>query len=363
MTAKELNFHLYSLIMAGGRGTRFWPESTLRTPKQYLPLARGNSLLRDTLKRFEEFIPREKRYVVTVKEQEALAKEAAVGMIAQDGLIFEPSGRNTAPCLLLGLHSLLKAGAKPEDGVILVPSDHIIHQHGAFQETLAKAAQVAFDHSKIVTIGISPSFPHTGFGYIHRGEELERGVFCVDQFVEKPDGKTARSYLSSGEYYWNAGIFVATIEVWLREFEQHAGDIYEHSQKIGRHIHNFSQLEQIYSQIPSNSIDYAIMEKSRQVAIVPAHFDWNDLGSWDALESVSEEKEGNFPVTCRDFYFQKAQGNIVYAPHKFVSLVHVNDLIVVANDSNIMVLPKEKSQEVKKIVEFIKARKDLKDLL
>ncbi len=359
----RVDSNFYCLVMAGGQGTRFWPESTVRRPKQYLELVSENSLLSETLSRFQGLIAQERRHIVTVKAQESLAAKASRGLIADKGLIFEPSGRNTAPCILLGLYSLLKRGATHEDVVIIVPSDHLIHDHQGFRETVKKASEAALSLNKIVTIGIPPSFPHTGFGYIHRGQELFEKTYQVSQFVEKPDLEMAKSYLVTGEYYWNAGMFTATIGVWLREFEKHAFEIYRYGEELGKSLGNFEKLSKVYGQIPCDSIDYAIMEKSGEVAVVPAEFDWNDLGSWDALEAVCKKKGHNTVASCRDFYFREAKGNIVYAPGKFVSLVGIEDFIVVVNDSSVVVLPKERSQEVKKIVEFIKSEKDLEDLL
>lgn len=343
---------LYALVMAGGRGTRFWPESTSKKPKQYLQLLGGTeSLLEATLKRFEGLVPVSERYVITVKEQEDLAKDSSKGSAAESGIIFEPSGRNTAPCIILSLASLLANGASGDDVVAIVPSDHVILNEGGFRKVIGEASDIARNKGMVVTIGIPPTFPHTGFGYINRGIELDPDVYKVKKFVEKPDHETALEYLKTGEYYWNAGMFVATIDCLLQEFKTHCPEVYEHFDELLKNANDFEKVSAIYSQIPKNSIDYAIMEKSDKIATIPARFDWNDLGSWDALEAVIDKTEANTLVSSEGFHFEGAKGNVVYTPGRHVSLINVEDLIVVANDNAIVVLPKKDAQKVKSIVE------------
>ncbi|MDC1174534.1 mannose-1-phosphate guanylyltransferase [Bacteriovoracaceae bacterium] len=355
--------HLYAVVMAGGQGTRFWPESYSKRPKQYLSLVGKDSLLTTTLNRFDSLVSKDKRYVVTVKEQEGLASECSNGAIAEDGLVFEPSGRNTAPCILLAMAHLLAKGASENDVMAIVPSDHVILNEKGFQESLRRASQAAVKQSKIVTIGIKPNFSHTGYGYIHRGSEASENTFCVEAFKEKPNKEVATEYLKTGEYLWNAGMFVSTIKTLVEEFSKHAPDIFTHFSELKESIGDFAKTSEVYGKIPAESIDYAIMEKSSEVLVTPADFDWNDLGSWDALESVVEKKENNVIIGERDFYFQNSKNNIVFAPKKFVGLVNVNDMIVISNDNVTVVLPKSDSQKVKDIVTAIKEKKDLQDLI
>ena len=358
----------YGLIMAGGRGTRFWPESTSAKPKQYLNLISQNSLLTDTLNRLEGLIPREKRFITTIKDQRDLVMKSGENGVDKEGIIFEPSGRNTAPCILLGLYELLERGAKVSDCVAILPSDHVILNIEAFQKTLQTAFDISVGLKKIITIGITPNFPHTGFGYIQRAKENEwpdygNEVYRVERFKEKPDFQTAKEYLKSGQYYWNAGMFVGTIEVFLREFEKHCPEIFQFGEDLKANLNNFVKLQEIYEKIPEKSIDYAIMEKSSEIIVLPAQFDWNDLGSWDALEQVIKKEKDNTIVSSRNSYLKNSCGNIIYAPDKFVALVDINDLIIVSNDSAVMILPKKQGQEVKNIVEYLKTQKDLADLL
>lgn len=350
-----------SLVMAGGQGTRFWPESTSKKPKQYLSLVGEESLLKQTLDRFDGLVGKENRFVVTVSEQEKLALEASGNSLANDALIFEPSGRNTAPCILLSLAHLLNNGYTEDDIVAIVPSDHVILNHQGFKDTIKLASEAAAKDDAIVTIGITPNFPHTGFGYLHKGSEASSGIFHVAEFKEKPDQQTAKEYVGSGEYLWNAGMFVSKISTLLREFKECSPETFDFFGKL-KETKGADQAK-VYQQMPANSIDYAVMEKSKHVQVVPAMFDWNDLGSWDALESVMETKDENVLASCRAHYVDNAKGNIVFAPNKHVSLIDVQDLIIVSNEQSLVVMPKSKSQEVKKIVTAIKEDKDLSDLL
>lgn len=355
--------NLYALIMAGGQGTRFWPESTSKKPKQYLNLTGEKSLLEKTLGRFDSLVEPSRRHIVTVKEQEALAKNNSKGLIAENGLIFEPAGRNTAPCILLSMAFLESHGANEDDVVAIVPSDHVILNEEGFRSTLKRAAETALKEGSIVTIGIKPNFPHTGYGYIHRGEEITSDIFSVQQFKEKPDRSTAETYVSTGEYFWNAGMFVASLKTLKEEFGTCSPETFKFYEELKGAIGNEGRVAEVYEKLPKDSIDYAIMEKSNRVHVVGASFDWNDLGSWDALESVVETTKENTLVEARDSFVKDAKGNIIFAPGKHISLIGVDDLIVVSNNNALVVLPKNRSQEIKEVVASLKENKDLADLI
>ena len=355
--------NIFGLIMAGGQGTRFWPESTSKKPKQYLPLASKQSLLEDTLDRLEGLVPIDNRYIVTVSAQKELVLSNSKGKIGANGVVFEPSGRNTAPCILLSLASLLKSGASKDDIVAILPSDHVILNKNGFQQTLTQASNLASELKNIVTIGIPPHFPHTGYGYIQRGEELSEGSFKVNSFKEKPNVETAMKYLEEGKYFWNAGMFVAEIGVLLEEFEKHAKDTFQFYDELYDAIGNDKNVATVYSKMPSDSIDYAIMEKSEKVAVCQSNFDWNDLGSWDALSSVIDDTEENTVVDAKNHYFEDAKGNIIFTPDQFVSLINVEDLVVIANGKSVVVLPKKDSQKIKNVVNFLKEKDWGKELL
>lgn len=353
-------FNLYTLVMAGGKGTRFWPESTEKKPKQYLDLISSKTLLEETLDRFENLIEKDKRFVVTVKDQERLCKQSSDGKIAEEGIIFEPAGRNTGPCILMSIASLLSKGLSEKDVIAIVPSDHVILNRKGFQDTLKKAAYFSYLKQNIVTIGITPHFPHTGFGYIEKGEMVEGEAFAVSRFKEKPHFELAKEYVSSGKYLWNAGMFVAPIGVLLEEFKTHAPKMYAHFEDLKKFINDPAKLKEVYEMIPADSIDYAIMEKSKRVSVVPATFDWNDMGSWDALSSVIDETHGNTLVKSDGAFFLNSADNVVFAPNKFVSLINMDKHIVVVNDKVVLVAPVKDAQEIKKVVEHLKTtRPDL----
>lgn len=260
---------LYTLVMAGGKGTRFWPESTQEKPKQYLTLTSSKSLLEETLDRFDGLVAKDHRFIVTVREQQKLAQANSLGKIAREGIIYEPSGRNTGPCILLALASLVKKGVSTKDVIAIVPSDHVILNKKGFQETIQKAGDFAVSQNNIVTIGITPHFPHTGFGYIEKGDLINAEAFKVSRFKEKPHFELAKEYVSSGKYLWNAGMFVAPIELLLKEFEQHAPEMYKFFEELAQSLDDFEKTKSVYEKIPSNSIDYAVMEKSKIFVCFP----------------------------------------------------------------------------------------------
>ncbi len=346
----------FALIMAGGKGTRFWPESTERKPKQYLNLLGDKSLLKQTIDRLDGFASPENVFVVTVKDQEGLIKKNMEGKVPAQNIVFEPSGRNTAPCILLSLAELLEKGASKDDVVAIMPSDHVILNELGFRATLEKAAHQAIKHDSIVVIGIQPHFPHTGYGYIERGEKKEEhcSIYKVQSFKEKPSKEKALDYLKSGQYFWNAGLFISKIGILLEEFKTHASNTYSYFSEIQKLLKKQESIGETYSKLQSESIDYAVMEKSQRVMVIPAEFDWSDLGSWEALEEVLSPEDGNTLVKVEGHYVKEAEGNIIFAPGKFVSLIGVKDLVVVSNEKVLMVMPKSDSQKVKEIVDALK---------
>lgn len=365
---------VYALIMAGGSGTRFWPESTKKCPKQYLSFGSKKSLLEETLSRIERLVIPSNRYIVTVRDQEKLASSKAALYLEKDNIILEPAPRNTAPCILLSILTLLNRGARPEDIIVVLPADHVIFNHEAFHNTLSNAVQFVSRSPLIATIGVRPHFPHTGYGYIrtesssipydydHSNITNPIEIFPVAEFKEKPDYATAEKYLRQG-FFWNAGMFVAQIGTFLKEMENHSPDIYAYLEEIQASIQevNEERLSKCYQQIPANSIDYAVMERSSKIALIPAAFDWNDLGSWDALNSLWG-KEARTAATDSNlllennqhFFFKNAHNNIVKTDsEKLVVMIGVNDLIVISNDKTVMVVPQKDSQTIKEVVNYL----------
>ncbi|MFG1483509.1 sugar phosphate nucleotidyltransferase [Halobacteriovorax sp. HFRX-2_2] len=348
--------NIYTLIMAGGKGTRLWPESTESKPKQYLSLVGNETLLGQTLDRFEESVDLKNRFIITTRDQSELAISCSKDQILEEHIIYEPAGRNTAPCILLSLAAIEAAGAKSDDIIAVMPSDHVILNKSGFKASFEKAVKLSSDTQTITTIGIPPHFPHTGYGYIKTSEAVGDG-FKVDEFVEKPNFEKAKEYLSTGKYVWNAGMFMAPLGVFKEEFAAHSPEMFSFYEELKASLDDEAKLEEVYNKIPKDSIDYAIMEKSSRISLVKAEFDWNDLGSWEALEQVVDRVEGNTIIDSNGTFLKDATGNIIYAPDKHVSLINVQDLVVVSNDKAVMIVPKDDSQRVKEIVQHLKDNK------
>ncbi len=344
--------------MAGGSGTRFWPESTRKRPKQYLEILQGNSLLSQTLHRFDHLIGPDKRFVITVEDQLKLAKAHSEGRIHEDGIFLEPEARNTAPCLFYSFLKLLKRGCQRQDVIVVVPADHVILNRDGFQRSINQAISLARSKSTIVTVGIPPHCPHTGYGYIEKGDAFDSGIHRVKSFKEKPTIETAASYITTGNFLWNAGIFVSSIGTFLDNIREFAPDIYQHREKLEASLDVPSKLKDAYGLLPKISIDYAVMEKSTSVSVVTAAFDWSDLGSWDALEGVLPKVEGNTLVSCERFFAKNAQGNIVFSKDKLVALLNVHNLIVVNTEKALLIAPKSDAQDVRSVVEWLSTQED-----
>lgn len=350
-----IDSNLYCVVMAGGQGTRFWPESTVKKPKQYLSLIHDESLLQQTLRRFEDLVSLERRFIVTTQEQKKLATEHSQGLVGDEAMIFEPAGRNTAPCILLTLASLLEKGMRDEDVVAIVPSDHVILNKQGFQESIKQAFEDAVKYECVVTIGVKPHFPHTGYGYIEQGDALHSRCHRVKKFKEKPTFKTAQEYLEQGGHYWNSGMFISRLDVLLEQFKDHAPELFEFFGELRENLDSPEKLAKVYDQLEKLSIDYAVMEKSQKVVVGPALFDWNDLGSWDALESVCRQDDfGNTVVSTPQIYHEGSKGNIVFSPKHFVSLIDVEDLVVAVTEEGVIVSSKKSAQKVKNVVQYLK---------
>lgn len=353
--------NFYALVMAGGKGTRFWPESTSKRPKQYLKLISTNTLLEETLIRFGDLIPKDRRFIISTEEQRDLVLLSSKNLAHTQAGIYEPEGRNTGPCILLALAKLESMGVKDQDIVAIVPSDHIILNVEGLKKTLSNAFQVAKSHQAIVTIGILPHFPNTGFGYIKRGEEIGTSqIYKVDQFKEKPSYELAAEYLKSGLFFWNAGMFVASVQALKNNFREFAPDMFEHYSDLLKFINDENKVKEIYKKLPAKSIDYAVMEKAKNVYVAKADFDWNDLGSWDAMESILEKKQENTFISSNQSFLKESKGNIILAPEKFVALIGVNNFIIVNNKKTLMIVDKSQAQNVKEIVEFLQKSPDPK---
>ncbi len=360
------------LIMAGGSGTRLWPLSRRNRPKQFWPLIELESLFHWTLKRAAAMTGEDGRLLVFTGAEHLKWVEAELTPDAQ--IIAEPVGRGTAPCI--GLGALLLAARDPEAVMAVMPADHVIQDNEGFEKNLRLAAQVAGEAEVLVTFGIKPSTPHTGFGYIQTGAVVpgsDGRVRTVTGFTEKPDQERAREYLDDGHYFWNTGIFVWRATDILALIRQYLPALGEALKKVGPELGDQREAEavrQFYLDLPpeaATSIDYGVLEPAAtegKVAMVEAAFDWDDVGGWQALgEQWLKDKKENATGTAPSPIVHKASGNLIYAENKLVALLGIDNLVVIATDDVVLVCPKARAEEVRKLVEQIQKMPTLKDYL
>jgi mannose-1-phosphate guanylyltransferase len=342
----------YVLIMAGGGGTRLWPASRKRRPKQFLPmLDGGETLLGATVARVQGLVPPERILVVTAADQVDEVVRTAPS-VPRDNIVIEPKARNTAPCIGLGALEVLRRD--PAGVLAVLPSDQWVRDAADYRVTLERALDLA-SGGAIVTIGIVPTGPETGFGYLEVGAETERGARVVDRFVEKPDRATAEKYVESRRYLWNSGMFFFAAKRLLEAVRAHMPDLFDILHRIEREPERVAEL---YPQAPSVSIDYGVMEKLPRgdVFVVPGDFGWNDVGSWNALGDLRPVDLAGNVIASEDGVVIDARGNILYGDGKrVIAAVGVHDLVIVATDDAILVLPKSRAQDVREVVKLLES--------
>lgn len=340
------------VILLGGSGTRLWPVSRKNHPKQFLNLVGEDTLLQSTIKRLEGIDGLSAPIVVCNEEHRFTTAEQLAEIDWDKGdIILEPVGRNTAPAVAV---AALRALKKHDDAFLLVlPADHVICNTEAFQQAVTKAQNVALE-DRLVTFGIVPTKAETGYGYIRRGSSLNENSFEVAEFVEKPDFPTAQQYVDSGDYYWNSGMFMFKASVYLQELEAYFPDMISCTKSAldnAQHDLDFLRLgKDEFSSCPSDSIDYAVMEKTERAATVPMDAGWNDVGSWDALWEV-HKKDDHGNVVTGDVVLSDVSNSLIKSEHKLVSLVGVDGLVVIETKDAVLVAAKDKVQDVKNIVE------------
>jgi len=346
----------FVVIMAGGRGERFWPQSRLRRPKHLLPIVGDRPMLTQTVERLDGLIPPERVLIITNAEQRDAVLEVCP-MLPPENVIAEPVGRDTAPAV--GLAMELVRSRDPEGVFAMLPADHVIHDAEGFRRVLAAGFVAAQSNPFLVTIGIEPDQPATGFGYIHKGEPLTEidglPLFRVRQFVEKPDRETAQRYLESGEYFWNAGMFLWSVPTVDAAFADHAPELHGALGEIRKALEAREDiaavLEREYPKLEKVSIDYALMEKATNVVTLPSAFDWDDVGAWPAI-ARHHQKDGAGNVIKGDGWVEQGAGNIVLSEEDghLLALLGVDDLIVVRTADATLVCRKDQAQEIKKLV-------------
>ncbi len=348
------NYDMYAVIMAGGQGTRLWPLSTLARPKQFIDIG-GESLLTRTFKRISPLVPPENVLVVTGKSQGELAREC-LPALPEANVIEEPVGKNTAPCIgLSAVYAERSLGLEPENSVMIVlPADHLISRDGMFRDILRSGTELAYERGEYVTLGIEPTRPATGYGYIRGGNPIpgfEPGREA-ESFTEKPDKETANAFLQSGDYYWNSGTFLWRTDRLLDGLREHLPDLYAGLDRIGHHVGEESEgdaLSREYEGFSSVSIDYGLMEKTDDKAVVPASVGWSDLGDWPSLGLVLDGVEDGNSLHG-EVEFHSSANNLVYnGDEKPAVLLGVDDLVVANTSEALLVMKKHEAQAVKAI--------------
>lgn len=341
-----------ALIMAGGRGERFWPKSRRSLPKQFLSLTDdGKTMIQLTVERILPLVAPEDIYIATNRDYKALVREQ-LPEVPEENILCEPVGKNTAPCIGLGAEHMKK---KYGDAMMLVlPSDHLIKYNTIFINTLEDAIDVAAEGKNLVTIGITPDAPETGYGYIRlKSNERCRRAFKVDRFVEKPDLERAKEYLASEEYLWNSGMFVWKVSTVLENLQKYLPDTFAGLERIGAAVGTADEqavLEKEFSAFKAESIDYGIMEKAKNIYILTGAFGWDDVGSWLAVGRIKKSNEfGN--VIDGNVITVDTKNTIVQGGKKLLAVVGVKDLIIVDTEDALLVCDKHSAGSIKKVVE------------
>jgi mannose-1-phosphate guanylyltransferase len=343
---------LYLAVIAGGSGTRFWPKSTSKRPKQLVSFEGGgpeNSLLAKTFARFDGLVPEKNRIVVTTQALAQAVEETVAGVT----VLAEPQGRNTAPCVYWAARWV--AAKNPKGVLLIMPADHDIPGLKNFRETIQLAAARAAAHDELVTLGVKPDRPETGYGYLKTGASVSKdGCRKIDAFVEKPNLEKAKKFLEDGNYLWNGGMFLWRAEVILAAFDKHMPEMKRAWEAAG------GNAEKAYPNLTATSIDFGVMEKASNVVTYTLDCGWDDLGSWTSLESFGErngKKTADGTVIGGELLAIEGRGHVVDAPGKLVATLGVEDLIIVEHGDAILVCRKDRAQDIRLIVEQLKKRR------
>lgn len=350
----------YAVIMAGGVGKRFWPQSRRATPKQLLPIAGDDSMLRMTVERLRNFTPSDHILIITNSDQEK-AIRLECPELPEENILIEPEGKNTAPAI--GLAAIVIQHRDPEAVMGVFPADHYIEDVEAFSKYMQQGIKVANEMRGLVTFGVVPTRPATGYGYIqfHDRTNPDEPIYAVKAFAEKPDIATAELFLNSGDFLWNSGMFVWRVDTILQSFHDFLPEIWDSLENLKRAISKpvwDSVLTVEWATLRSISIDYGVMEKARNVYVVSVDFAWNDVGSWDAVHEM-RIKDKNKNVSQGEVIFHESENNLVYAKDKTVAIVGVHDLVVIDTDDALLIIPRGQTEDVKELVDgFEKEKRD-----
>ena len=362
---------MYGLIMAGGVGKRFWPMSRNKSPKQFLSLFSDQSMIQMACDRLQPLIRPENIFIITNKRQVRLAERHLPG-IPVENIIGEPIGKDTAPCI--GLGALFAETLDPEAVQIVLPADHLITNVPEFQRILTLAAELASHKDCLITIGIKPTRPETGYGYIQWDQKptdellpnqfRSKGFLKVKAFAEKPNLTTAQRFIESGDFLWNSGIFIWKARVILQEIEEHLPELYDSLTDVKAHLNKRGfrrSLITAYREINSISIDYGVMEKSQNVFMLKGDFGWSDVGSWEEYYRLREH-DANGNVVIGRSELRNAKNNLVISDKNLIAAIGIEDMVIVNVDNAVLVCPRNKVQNIKEIVDYL-TRKDVQEYL
>lgn len=350
----------YALIIAGGVGARFWPRSRTHTPKQLLEIIGNGTMIQNTVYRLDPIVPHDRILVVTGAQQ-ADEVRRQLPRIPAENILVEPVGRNTAPAIALGAQILRKRVG--EAIMVVLPADHLVHDIAAFQDTLKNAVAVADASKGFVTIGVTPTRPETGYGYIqfHKDEQnrpyAAHSGYSVVTFAEKPNTETALRFLESGDFVWNSGMFIMRVSALLNGIVDHLPELADELDKLEQAIDTPEfphALEQAYSEMRPISIDYGVMEKEEHRFVIPADFGWNDLGSWDEVARLFPRDEQENAVSGQVFLRDVKNCHISTVGNRIAAAIGVEDLIVIDTDDAVLVCRKGRSQDVKEVVDYLR---------
>lgn len=349
--------NLFALIMAGGIGARFWPRSKEKTPKQLLKIFGENTMIQDTVARLDGIIPKENIFIITnrVQRQEIINQLPGV---PEQNILEEPFGRNTAACI--GLASIMISEKSKDAVTIVLPADHIIQDVNSFQNVLMSAAKFANESKGLVTIGIIPTRPETGYGYIQIDDAIiTDNIHKVLTFAEKPNYTTAVRFLESGDFLWNSGMFIWRIDTILEEISKYMPELNDGLVKIKNSLHSNNLDEiiaQVYGQLKGISIDYGIMEKSQKVFLTKGDFGWSDVGSWEEVYQLSG-KNADANALVGKVFTDDTSDSYIYSPDKFTAVIGAENFIIINTDDALLICRRDKAQDVKKVIDHLKFNK------
>jgi len=355
-----MNKNYYVAILAGGIGSRFWPQSRTAYPKQFLDILNsGKTLIQSTFERYASFLPKENIYIITVEEYINIVKEQLPG-INPSNILAEPSRKNTAPCIAYVAFKLIQKD--PEASLIVAPSDHLVLDNSEFENVVLKALEFVTQMKAFITLGITPTYPNTGYGYIqHEPMAVADNIFKVKTFTEKPNIELARTFITSGDFLWNAGIFIWQVSDFIKAFERYQPEMFELFYAERQYFNTPEEknaLARIYPLCTNISIDYAVMEKANNVYVIPSSFGWSDLGTWNsAYENLEKDYLGN-AVAGDNVMIIDATRCMVSAQHnKLLVLQGLDDFIIIDTNDVLLICKKEKEQQIKEYVAEVKRNK------